>query len=82
MTVFTATDSPAGMTDRSVSRFDFKVAAKAVYQFISPLTDKQSRDEALTWLSEIEDDFGEENPKRIAASLRRIFSSDAGTPEN
>ena len=59
-----------------------QVAAKAVYQFISPLSDKQSRDEALTWLSEIEDDFGEENPKRIAASLRRIFSSDAGTPEN
>ncbi len=59
-----------------------QVAAKAVYQAISPVSDKQSRDEALTWLSEIEEIAGGENPKRIAESLRRIFPSDASRREN
>lgn len=58
-----------------------QLAAKAVYQSISPMSDATSRREALAWLAEIEESVGGEDPKRIADSLRTMFSTARISPQ-
>ena len=52
-----------------------QLAAKAVYHSISPQANAESRKEALTWLDELAQSSGEEDPKRIAECLKEMFST-------
>ena len=49
-----------------------QIAAKSIYQSISPKANEESRKEALKWLSELSDVRGAD-PQRISETLKQMF---------
>lgn len=49
-----------------------QIAAKSIYQSISPKANEESRKEALQWLSELNDVRGAD-PQRISETLKQMF---------